>query len=81
MKMLQEMKNQQGFGEVTELKIFHILEKKTIGGDQQDSQDLVDQIQKFFIGLGILNFHLQEVLFEMMKKIGWKSGITYLWNT
>jgi hypothetical protein len=80
--MLQEMKNLLKFGlklECLEIE-FHILIKMKTGG-QLEIQVLVDQIQKFFIGLVILNFHQRILMFEMMKRTGWKSGIMYLWNT
>ena len=75
------MRNQLIFGEVTEYTIFHTLEKKIIGGDQQVSLDLVDQTLRYFIGWENQNFLQNEALFEMTKKTGWKSGIMYLWNT
>jgi hypothetical protein len=50
-------------------------------GGQLEIQVLVGQILKFFIGLVILNFHLRILMYEMMKIIGWKYGIMYLWNT
>jgi hypothetical protein len=77
-----EMKNQQLFGLVLVcLKIeFLTFQKKIIGG-LQVILDLVDQILKYFTGYEIVNFHQKEVMFEMTKKIGWKSGIMYLWNS
>ncbi|MDR2639862.1 MAG: hypothetical protein LBC61_00540 [Candidatus Peribacteria bacterium] len=79
--MLQEMRNQQLFGRTFECqKIrFHTSQKKIIGG-QLEILDLVDQIQKYFIGLGKKSFHQNEVMFEMMKIIGWKFGTMYLWS-
>jgi hypothetical protein len=59
---------------------FLIFEKKIIGG-QLEILDLVDQILKFFTGFENLNFHQKVQMYEMMKIIGWKSGIMYLWNT
>jgi hypothetical protein len=49
-------------------------------GGLLEIQDLVDQIVKFFIGLVKVNFHQRIQMYEMMKIIGWKYGIMYLWN-
>ena len=79
--MLQEMIFQLLFGSLVECqkKEFLIYEKKIIGG-LLETLDLVDLTQKFFIGFEKVNFHQNEVMLEMMKIIGWKSGITFLWN-
>jgi hypothetical protein len=81
MKMLLEMKNQQVFGLMYECQKIesHIYQKKIIGG-RLEILDLVDLIQKYFIGFEKVNFRQNEVMFEMMKIIGWKFGIMYLWN-
>jgi hypothetical protein len=50
------------------------------GGDQLEKQDLVDQIQKYSIGYENENSHQKIVMLKMMKIIGWKFGITCLWN-
>jgi hypothetical protein len=75
------MKNQQIFGQVCECQEveFLIYQKKIIGG-QQEILDLVDQIQKYFIGFERVSFRQNEVMFEMTRIIGWKFGIMYLWN-
>jgi hypothetical protein len=75
------MKNQQISGLMYEYqKIeFRIYQKKIIGG-LQEILDLVDLIQKYFIGFEKANFRQKIVMFEMMKVIGWKFGIMYLWS-
>jgi hypothetical protein len=81
MKMLLEMKNQQVFGLVYEYQRieFRIYQKKIIGG-RLEILDLVDLIQKYFIGFEKVSFHQKIVMFEMTKIIGWKFGIMCLWN-
>jgi hypothetical protein len=82
MLMLQKMNFQLLFGKVFEYqKIkFLIFEKMIIGG-LLVQHDLVVQILKYFIGFEKVNFHQKKAMFEMMKAIGWKSGIMFLWNT
>jgi hypothetical protein len=63
------------------LKIkFHFYEKKIIGGGQLEKHDLVDQIQRFFTGFEIQNFHQKIQMLKAMKIIGWKFGIMFFWN-
>jgi len=50
------------------------------GGVLLEKLDLVDQILKFFIGLVIQNFLQKIQMLKMMKIIGWKFGIMFLWN-
>jgi hypothetical protein len=58
---------------------FHIFQNQKTGG-QRVILDLVDLIQKFFIGFEKVNFLQREVMLKMMKIIGWKYGIMFLWN-
>jgi hypothetical protein len=79
--MLLEMKNLPKYGKNNEyLKIeYHIYQNQKIGG-QHDQLDLVDLIQKYFIGYEKKKIHQKIQMYEMMKIIGWKYGIMYLWN-
>jgi hypothetical protein len=45
-----------------------------------DQFDLVVQIQKYFIEWVQINYHQKILIHEQMKTIGWKFGITFLWN-
>jgi hypothetical protein len=79
--MLQKMRNQQVFGKMFECqkKESHICQKKIIGG-LLEILDLVDQIQRFFIGFEMKIYHQNEVMYEMIAKSGWRFGIMYLWS-
>jgi len=82
MMMLQEMRKVQIFGLMLEYqeKKSHIFQLRKTGG-QLAQLDPVDLIQKYFTGLVKVSFHLSDLMLKMMKIIGWKSGIMYLWNT
>jgi hypothetical protein len=81
MMMLLEIMNQQKYGNKLECQNqeFLIYQNQKIGG-QLENFDLVELIQKFFIGYEIVIFHMIEVMLKQMKIIGWKYGIMYSWN-
>ena len=81
MKVRQEMKQLQINGKKSDfLQIEFLTFLLIIIGGLLDQFDLVDQILKYFTESEIQNFQLNEVTCETMKIIGWKFGITFLWN-
>ena len=82
MKALQEMKLLQINGKKSDfLQTKSLTSQLTITDGLLDLLDLVDLTLKYFTESENLNIQLSEATCETMKTIGWKSGITFSWNS
>ena len=82
MKVLQETKLLQINGKKSEfLQIKFLTFLLIITDGLLDLLDHVDLILKYFTESENQNIQLSEATYETMKIIGWKSGITFSWNS
>ena len=82
MKALQEMKLLRTNGKKSDFQLREFLISLLIIIDGLlDLLDHVDLILKYFTESENLNIQLSEATCETMKTIGWKSGITFSWNS